>query len=110
MFDLCYFSLSVLSEKEKFEIDELKWFDFTRNVFSGYNSLVPLTQAEKEAAVFVMESIELLFLAYFEGQEDTVQAQRACGVFKFIRENERRIARLILIDPKNPVKAEDNKK
>lgn len=110
IFDLCYFSLSVLSEKEKFEIDELKWFDFTRNVFSGYNSLVPLTQAEKEAAVFVMESIELLFLAYFEGQEDTVQAQRACGVFKFIRENERRIARLILIDPKNPVKAEDNKK
>lgn len=95
VFDLCYFSLSVLSEKEKFEIDELKWFEFTRNVFSGYNSLVPLTQAEKEAAVFVMESIELLFLAYFEGQEDTVQAARAYGVFEFIKENENRISRLM---------------
>lgn len=95
VFDLCYFSLSVLSEKEKFEIDELKWFDFTRNVFSGYNNLIPLTQAEKEAAVFVMESIELLFLAYFEGQEDTVQAARAYGVFEFIKENENRISRLM---------------
>lgn len=95
MFDLCYFSLSVLSEKEKFEIDELKWFDFTRNVFSGYNNLIPLTQAEKEAAVFVMESIELLFLAYFEGQEDTVQAACAYGVFEFIKENENRISRLM---------------
>jgi hypothetical protein len=55
----------------------------------------PYLFAEKEAAVFVMESIELLFLAYFEGQEDTVQAARAYGVFEFIKENENRISRLM---------------
>lgn len=95
VFDLCYFSLSVLSEKEKFEITPENWFDFTRNVFAGYHKLVELTRQEKESAVYVMECIELLFLAYFEGQEDTLQAQSAWEVFRFIRENENRIIRLM---------------
>ena len=93
IFDLCYFVLSVLSEKEKFEITQTKWFDFTKEVFSGYNKVISLTSEEKESAVFVMECIELLFLAYFEGQEDTAQAQSAYDVFKFINENERKITR-----------------
>lgn len=93
IFDLCYFVLSVLSEKEKFEINEGKWFDFTKSVFVGYNKIISLTTEEKESAVFVMECIELLFLAYFEGQEDTVQVQSSYSVFKFINENERRITR-----------------
>ena len=95
IFDLCYFVLSVLSEKEKFEINEEKWFNFTKNVFAGYNKILPLTAEEKETAVFVMECIELLFLAYFEGQEDTAQVQSTYDVFKFINESERRITRLL---------------
>lgn len=95
IFDLCYFVLSVLSEKEKFEITQAKWFDFTKDVFAGYNKIVSLTNSEKESAVFVMECIELLFLAYFEGQEDHAQAQSSYEVFKFINENERRITRLL---------------
>ncbi len=95
IFDLCYFSLSVLSEKEKFEFNQEKWFEFTKNVFAGYNKLIALSSEEKESAVFVMECIELLFLAYFEGQEDTALAKRTYDVFKFIKENEGRIARLM---------------
>lgn len=95
IFDLCYFVLSVLSEKEKFEITEGKWFGFAKNVFASYNKTLSLTAEEIETAVFVMECIELLFLAYFEGQEDTAQAQSAYNVFKFIKENERKITRLI---------------
>lgn len=93
IFDLCYFVLSVLSEKEKFEINEEKWFNFAKNVFDGYNKILPLTNEEKESAVYVMECIEILFLAYFEGQEDTAQAQSTYDVFRFINENERRIIR-----------------
>lgn len=95
IFDLCYFVLSVLSEKEKFEINEGKWFNFAKNVFAGYNKILPLTAEEKETAVFVMECIELLFLAYFEGQEDTAQINSTYNVFKFINENERKITRLL---------------
>lgn len=95
IFDLCYFSLSVLSEKEKFEINEEKWFEFIKNVFSGYGQIVELKAAEKEVVVYVMECIELLFLAYFEGQEDSALAKSAYDVFKFIHTNEKRIAKAI---------------
>lgn len=95
IFDLCYFVLSVLSQKEKFEITEEKWFDFVKNVFSGYNKIIALTAEEKETAVFVMECIELLFLAYFEGQEDSALAKSTYDIFKFINSNERRITRTI---------------
>lgn len=95
IFDLCYFVLSVLSEKEKLEINEEKWFDFVRNVFAGYNKTLALTAEEKESAVFVMECIELLFLAYFEGQEDSALAKNTYDVFKFINTNEKRISRII---------------
>ena len=95
IFDLCYFVLSVLSEKEKFEITEEKWFNFVQNVFSGYNKILALTSEEKKSVVFVMECIELLFIAYFEGQEDSALAKNTYNVFKFINSNEKRIARII---------------
>ncbi|MBQ7810177.1 MAG: phosphotransferase [Clostridia bacterium] len=95
VFDLCYFVLSVLSEKEKFEITEEKWFEFVKNVFAGYNKIIALTSEEKASAVYVMECIELLFLAYFEGQDDSALAQKTYSVFKFISSNERRITKTI---------------
>ena len=95
IFDLCYFVLSVLSEKEKFEITEDKWFDFTKNVFSGYDKILKLTDEEKQSAVLVMECIELLILAYFEGNEDSALAKKTCDIFKFIHINEKRIERIV---------------
>lgn len=95
IFDVCYFVLSVLSEKEKFEITEEKWFDFVENVFMGYNKILKLTNEEKEAAVFVMECIELLFMAYFEGQNDVALAKNTYNIYKFIKLNEKRIGRII---------------
>ena len=95
IFDLCYFVLSVLSEKEKFEITEDKWFDFTKNVFSGYDKILKLTDEEKQSAVLVMECIELLILAYFEGNEDSALAKKTYDIFKFIHKNEKRIERIV---------------
>ncbi len=37
IFDLCYFVMSVLSEKEKFEITKAKWFDFTMRRLKNEN-------------------------------------------------------------------------
>lgn len=95
IFDLCYFVLSVLSEKGKFQIENEKWFDFVKNVFSAYNKILPLTLEEKESAVYVMECIELLFLAFFDGEEDSALAKSTYDVFKFINSNERRITKVI---------------
>ncbi len=95
IFDLCYFVLSVLSEKEKFEITEEKWFDFAKNVFAGYDKILKLTPEEKQSAVFVMECIELLIIAYFEGNEDSALATNTYNIFKFIRTNEKRITKII---------------
>lgn len=93
--DLCYFVLSVLSEKEKFEITEEMWFEFTEKVFAGYNKNLKLTSEEKQSAVFVMECIELLFLAYFEDKKDSALSKSTYSILDFIRTNEKRIARLI---------------
>lgn len=95
LFDLCYFSLSIMSEEEKFEINNEKWFEFVKNVFAGYNKIITLTDGEKYSAVSVMECIELLFIAYFEGQEDSEQVKITYDVYKFIKENERRIIKLM---------------
>lgn len=95
IFDLCYFVLSVLSEQEKFQIEREKWFDFVKKVFAGYNKILPLKLIEKESAVYVMECIELLFLAFFDGQQDVTLAKSTYAVFEFIKSNERRITKAI---------------
>ncbi len=95
IFDLCYFVLSVLSEKDKFEITDEIWFEFAKDVFSGYNSKLKLTDEEKLSAVFVMECIELLFLSYYDAQDDSALAKNTYDIFKFINTNEKRIIRMI---------------
>ena len=42
----------------------------------------------------MMECIELLFVAYFEGQNDVLCAKDAFRIFKFVRKNEDRIQEL----------------
>lgn len=84
IFDLCYFLLGLLSEREKFELTDDIWFMFVKNVFAGYESKIKLTDAEKKAVVYVMECIELLFVSYFESVNDTVCAESAFKIFGFI--------------------------
>jgi hypothetical protein len=64
-------------------------------VFAGYNKNLKLTSEEKQSAVFVMECIELLFLAYFEDKKDSALSKSTCSILDFIRTNEKRIARII---------------
>lgn len=94
VFDLCYFLLGLLSEEEKLEITKEQWFDFGVKVFTGYERKLPLSEVEKQAIPYVMECIELLFVAYFEGQNDVLCAKDAFRIFKFVRKNEDRIQEL----------------
>lgn len=88
IFDLCYFLLGLLSEKEKFEITDELWFEFVKKVFAAYERKLKLTEEEKNAVPYVMECIELLFVSYFESINDICCAEDAYKIFAFVKKQE----------------------
>ncbi len=84
IFDLCYFMLGLLSEEEKLEILEEQWFMMLEKFLDGYGQQNKLTDEEKQAIPCVMESIELLFAAWFIGQNDMKCAEDAIRIYEFV--------------------------
>lgn len=95
LFDLCYFMLGLLSEEETIEITYDEWFMILGQLFSGYSQVIKLSEQEITAVPFVMESIELLFGAWFIGQNDIVCARDAIKLYEFVCENRERIVKNI---------------
>lgn len=91
IFDICYFLLGLLSEEENLHITEEMWFDFARDVFAGYESILRLSPAEKKAVPYVMECIELLFVSYFEEVKNFRCARNAYKIYEFIVRHEDRL-------------------
>lgn len=91
IFDLCYFLLGLLSEEEGLKMTEETWFGFLRDVFAGYEGSLKLSEAEKKAVPYVMECIELLFIAYFDNEKDDSCAENAYELYEFVRRRENRI-------------------
>lgn len=87
IFDLCYFVLGLLSEEEQIDITNEEWFEIVRDVFDGYNQKIPLLADELKAIPYVMKSIELLFAAWFLGQNDMKRVGDAIKIFRFVDEN-----------------------
>lgn len=88
IFDLCYFLLGLLSEEEKLDFSKSQWFGFVTKVFDGYEKILELSDAEKAAVPYVMECIELLFIAYFMEINDIVCAEDTLKIFEFVRAQE----------------------
>lgn len=95
IFDLCYFLLGLLSERDKTEITDVEWFDFIKDVFKGYGSKIKIIKEEKMAVPYVMESIELLFIAYFLSVQDRVCAENAYEILKLVINHEEQIWKCI---------------
>lgn len=95
LFDLCYFMLGLLSEEETIEITYDEWFMILGQLFSGYSQVIKLSEQEITAVPFVMESIELLFGAWFIGQNDIVCARDAIKLYEFVCENREKIVKNI---------------
>uniref|UniRef100_UPI004056F3F8 CD3324 family protein n=1 Tax=Acetatifactor sp. TaxID=1872090 RepID=UPI004056F3F8 len=95
IFDLCYFLLGLLSEEEKLSLTKEQWFDFVVDVFQGYEKKISLLPEERTAVPYVMECIELLFVAYFAGIDDNACAEDAMKIYKFVRANEERVFQCI---------------
>ena len=88
IFDLCYFVLGLLSEEDKLEVASEEWFSVLKDVFEGYNSKLQLSEEERMAVPYVMKSIELLFAAWFLGQNDIKCVESAMKIFRFVDENQ----------------------
>ena len=95
LFDLCYFMLGLLSEEETIEITYDEWFMILGQLFSGYSQVIKLSEQEIVAVPYVMESIELLFGAWFIGQNDIVCAKDAIKLYEFVCENSEKIVKNI---------------
>lgn len=87
IFDLCYFMLGLLLEEEENKISEERWFEVLKYVVAGYDSESKLTEEERSSIATVMEAIELLFVAYFIGEEDEQAAKESAKLYYFCREN-----------------------
>lgn len=91
IFDLAYFLAGLLTEENGIILNENEWLEIIKNVIKGYESKIKLLQKELEALSFVMESIELLFAAYFISVEDTRCAMDAIKVYDIIKGLEKKI-------------------
>lgn len=91
IFDLCYFVLGLLSEEDKLEVTSEEWFSVVKDVFEGYSSKLQLSEEERMAVPYVMKSIELLFAAWFLGQNDIKCVESAMKIFLFVDENQEEI-------------------
>lgn len=95
IFDLCYFCIGLLSEEEYMDITKEEWFELLGNVFMGYRRKLALSLEEIQAVPYVMESIELLFVAWFFGEKDLKCAKDAIELYKFVQCNEQKIVHSI---------------
>lgn len=91
IFDLAYFLAGLLTEENGIILNENEWLEIIKNVIKGYESKIKLLQKELEALSLVMESIELLFAAYFISVEDTRCAMDAIKVYDIIKGLEKKI-------------------
>ena len=77
LFDPCYCAASALPtefNKKEFPSD---WLAFTRDIFGGYERLIPLSGAERGAIPYILIGIEALFTALFIKSAPEVARQNA---------------------------------
>ena len=85
IFDICYFLTGLLAEETESAFLPEEWIENVKALIRGYESILPLSAAEKDAVPCVMKCIEILFAAYYIDTEDIKLAHDACNVFHFIQ-------------------------
>ncbi|WOO36750.1 phosphotransferase [Anaerocolumna sp. AGMB13020] len=91
IFDIAYFLLGLLCDENHYGADREKWFDLVAWVIRGYEESIPLEEVEKTYLNTVMESIELLFTAYFLSVKEDRLAEDSVQLFYFIKRNANKI-------------------
>lgn len=68
LWDPCYCATGLLSEWRGVEDIQAKWPAVLEGILRGYDSVNPLTPEEKQAVYYVICSIQMICVAYFEGE------------------------------------------
>ena len=71
LWDVCYSATGILSESSD-EVYE-KWLDILGGILHGYDSEGELSQEEKQAVFYVICSIQMVCVSYFESHEELKQ-------------------------------------
>lgn len=85
IFDVAYFLLGLLADKEFNKLSEQNWLIIVHETIRGYEEYISLQDCEKNAFVTVMKCIELLFVAYFTNEKDAANSKNAADIFNFVK-------------------------
>lgn len=91
IFDPCYMATGILSgcidDIEKRE----QWIGLFKNIIEGYDAACTLSQEEKSALIYVLYSIEFIFIAYFAKNGYPHLAETNIRMLNWIYENRNRL-------------------
>lgn len=89
IFDICYFATAVLSECfSQSDIDKVKWFEILEKTVSGYDSISPLTEGEKQAIPYVIYAIQIICIEYFSKFDKYKELEKInTSILKWIIDN-----------------------
>lgn len=93
LWDPCYCATGILSEGsgQMYEI----WLGILKAVLHGYDSVNPLKPEEKRAVYYVVCSIQMICVAFFESREEFKElAKTNREMFRFIVQNREKIDRI----------------
>lgn len=86
LFDIAYFLLGqLLAQKDLLAIKD-KWLTFVSQFLSGYESITVLEKVERDALPLMMQCIELLFVAYWQKNENQEEMQESIKILKFLNQ------------------------
>ncbi len=87
VFDPCYLSTDILSGCFEAAEKREKWIVLFKSIINGYDSVCTLRPEEKKALVYVLLSIEFIFIAYFAGNGYPQLAEANIKMLNWIYEN-----------------------
>lgn len=70
IFDICYCATGILSETENYEESFEQWIEIKEGIIKGYDSVIQLTDMEKQSIPYVIYTIQMIFIAWLNGKEE----------------------------------------
>ena len=87
VFDLCYYSTSLLMDALYDSTKRAAWLEVLRNLVHGYESVEPLTEAEHRLLPYVLLSVEAIFTSYCVSINDQAAASKNIDALLWIKES-----------------------
>jgi Ser/Thr protein kinase RdoA (MazF antagonist) len=91
IFDPCYMCTGILSGCINDAGKREQWINIFKKILEGYDSVCKLSNDEKRAIIYVLYSIQLIFIAYFAQNGYPEFAEKNIVILNWICENKNRL-------------------